>query len=242
MSQESIALPLTGMTCANCAANIERSLKKISGIQKVAVNFASEKANVRFDSDQVKVTDLVDNVQRAGYGVVSKHLELPITGMTCANCAANIERVLDKKLNGVLQASVNFASERAAIDYLPEIVRVDDIVSAIEKAGYGAITSEESQEDEDVEKSARQAEIRDQTRKFFIGVVFALPLFALSMLRDFNLIGVWSHAPWVNWLFALLATPVQFYTGWDYYVGGFKSIRNKSANMDVLIALGSSVA
>ena len=242
MSQESIALPITGMTCANCAANIERSLKKISGIQKVAVNFASEKANVRFDSDQVKVTDLVDNVQSAGYGVVSKHLELPITGMTCANCAANIERVLDKKLNGVLQASVNFASERAAIDYLPEIVRVDDIVAAIEKAGYGAIISEESQEDEDVEKSARQAEIRDQTRKFFIGVVFALPLFALSMLRDFNLIGVWSHAPWVNWLFALLATPVQFYTGWDYYVGGFKSIRNKSANMDVLIALGSSVA
>ena len=242
MSQESIALPITGMTCANCAANIERSLKKISGIQKVAINFASEKANVRFDSDQVKVNDLVNGVQRAGYGVVSKHLELPITGMTCTNCADNIERVLDKKLNGVLQASVNFASERAAIDYLPEIVRVDDIVAAIEKAGYGAIISEKSEEDEDAEKSARQAEIRDQTRKFFIGVVFALPLFALSMLRDFNLVGAWSHAPWVNWLFAFLATPVQFYTGWDYYVGGFKSIRNKSANMDVLIALGSSVA
>ncbi len=242
MSEKSIILPITGMTCANCAANIERSLDKLKGIREVAVNFASERANVRFDSNQTSVNDLVDNVQRAGYGVVSKHLDLPITGMTCANCVTNIERVLNKKVGGVLQASVNFASEHASIDYLPGIVNVGDIVAAIEKAGYGAIVPEESQDGEDAEQSARQAEIRDQTRKFMVGVVFALPLFALSMLRDFSLIGAWSHAPWVNWLFALLATPVQFYTGWDYYVGGFKSIRNKSANMDVLIALGSSVA
>jgi len=242
MSSENIALPITGMSCANCAANIERSLKKMGGIQEVAVNFASEKANVTFDPGEIAVQELVDGVERAGYGVVSSHLELPITGMTCANCAANIERVLNKKVEGVVEASVNFASERAAIEYLPDVSSIDDIVAAIEKAGYGAIVSDESQEGEDAEQSARRAEIHDQTRKFIAGVVFALPLFVLSMLRDFGLIGTWSHAPWVNWLFAALATPVQFYTGWDYYVGGFKSIRNKSANMDVLIALGSSVA
>ena len=242
MSSENIALPITGMSCANCAANIERSLKKMGGIQEVAVNFASEKANVTFDPGEIAVQELVDGVERAGYGVVSSHLELPITGMTCANCAANIERVLNKKVEGVVEASVNFASERAAIEYLPDVSSIDDIVAAIEKAGYGAIVSDESPEGEDAEQSARRAEIHDQTRKFIAGVVFALPLFVLSMLRDFGLIGAWSHAPWVNWLFAALATPVQFYTGWDYYVGGFKSIRNKSANMDVLIALGSSVA
>lgn len=242
MAEKSVDLPITGMTCANCAANIERSLNKINGIREVVVNFASEKANVRFDPSLASVNDLVDNIQRTGYGVVSNHLELPITGMTCANCAANIERVLNKKLGGVKHASVNYASERATIDYLPDIVSIDDIVAAIEKAGYGAIILEENQGDEDAEQSARQAEIHNQTRKFIVGAVFALPLFALSMLRDFSLIGVWSHAYWVNWLFAFLATPVQFYTGWDYYVGGFKSIRNKSANMDVLIALGSSVA
>ena len=242
MSEKSVAIPITGMTCANCAANIERSLNKVNGIQEVAVNFASEKANVRFDPSQTTLNDLVDNVQRAGYSVVSNHLDLPITGMTCANCAANIERSLSKKVGGVVQASVNFASESATIDYLPEIASVDDIVAAIEKAGYGAILPESSQEGEDAEQIARQAEIRNQTRKFIVGVIFALPLFALSMLRDFSLIGAWSHALWVNWLFAALATPVQFYTGWDYYVGAFKSIRNKSANMDVLIALGSSVA
>jgi Cu+-exporting ATPase len=242
MAEKSIALPITGMTCANCAANIERSLNKIQGVEEVAVNFASEKANVRYDPNQATVHDLVDSVQRAGYGVVSNHLELPLTGMTCANCAANIERVLNRKVEGVKQASVNFASERAAIDYFPDVVRIEDIVAAIMKAGYGAIVPDGSAAGEDAELNARQAEIRDQTRQFAVGVVFALPLFAMSMLRDFGLIGAWSHAPWMNWLFAFLATPVQFYTGWDYYVGGFKSIRNKSANMDVLIALGSSVA
>jgi Cu+-exporting ATPase len=230
------------MTCANCAANIERSLKKTNGVDEVAVNFASEKANVTFNPDHVAIHDLVESVQRAGYGVVSSHLELPITGMTCANCAANIERVLNKKVEGVVDASVNFASERATMEYVPDVVSITDIVAAIEKAGYGAIVPEERQGGEDVEQRARQAEIHDQTRKFIAGVVFALPLFVLSMLRDFSLIGAWSHASWVNWLFAGLATPVQFYTGWDYYVGAFKSIRNKSANMDVLIALGSSVA
>ncbi len=242
MSSQHVTLPITGMTCANCAANIERSLKKVTGISDVAVNFASEKASVSFDDDQLDVNDLVNTVERAGYGVVSSHLELPITGMTCANCAATIERTLNKKVDGVLEASVNFASERAAIDYVPEIVTVDDIVAAIEKAGYGAIVGDESRDGQDAEQSARQAEIQDQTRKFMVGAVFALPLFLMSMGRDFGLIGPWSHAPWVNWMFALLATPVQFYTGWDYYVGGFKSIRNKSANMDVLVALGSSVA
>lgn len=242
MDEKSVVFPITGMTCANCAANIERSMNKISGIREVAVNFASEKANVRFDPSLVSMNDLVGNVQRAGYGVVSSHLELPITGMTCSNCAANIERVLNKKVEGIKQASVNYASERAAIDYLPDIVSINDIVASIEKAGYGAIVLEENQGDEDAEQNARQSEVHEQTKKFVVGVFFALPLFALSMLRDFSLIGAWSHAPWVNWLFAFLATPVQFYTGWDYYVGGFKSIRNKSANMDVLIALGSSVA
>jgi Cu+-exporting ATPase len=116
------------------------------------------------------------------------------------------------------------------------------MIAAIEGAGYGVIAPEEISEEEDAEQIARQAEIREQTRKFIVGVSFALPLFVWSMARDFGLIGAWSHAAWVNWFFWVLATPVQFYTGWDYYVNGFKSLKNKSANMDVLVAMGSSVA
>ncbi len=167
-------------------------------------------------------------------------LILPITGMTCANCAMNIERGL-KKLTGVSEVNVNFAAEQASIVYLPSMVTPEDLVSAVEKAGFGALIQTEGAP-EDAEAEARQREISEQTRKFMVGAAFALPLFALSMARDFGLTGPWSHQPWINWLFLLLATPVQFYTGWDYYVSGMKSLRNKSANMDVLVAMGSSTA
>lgn len=173
--------------------------------------------------------------------MTSRTLILSITGMTCANCAMNVERALEKKVPGVLNAAVNFAAERATVHYLASMVTPDDLVLAVEKAGFGAIIQREGAP-EDTEAEARQREITDQMRKFMVGVAFALPLFLLSMARDFGLTGPWSHQPWVNWLFLFLATPVQFYTGWDYYVSGLKSLRNKSANMDVLVAVGSSTA
>jgi Cu+-exporting ATPase len=153
-----------------------------------------------------------------------------------------VERVLSTKVPGVVKASVNFASERASVEYIPTITTLDDIIQAIEKAGYGAIRPEEALDAEDAEMAARKAEIRSQTLKFITGLLFTAPLFALSMGRDFGLLGPWAHHSWVNWLFLALATPVQFYTGWDYYTGGYKSLRNGSANMDVLVAMGSSVA
>ena len=242
MSEKSVTLPITGMTCANCAASIERGLKKLEGINHSNINFASEQAAVSFDPQRVRLKDILENIRNSGYSVATTKVELPIIGMTCANCALNIERALNRDVPGVVSATVNFASERAAIEFVPSVSNLDDIISAIKKAGYGAIPPDDVLEGEDAEQVARRAEIQDQTRKFSVGVLFALPLFALSMLRDFNLIGPWSHAPWVNWLFLFLATPVQFYTGWDYYVGGLKSLKNRSANMDVLVALGSSVA
>ncbi len=242
MTEQKITLPITGMTCANCAANIERAVKKLDGVAEANVNFAAENAAVAFDPRQLQLQDVVEKINKSGFGVTTTKVEMPVTGMTCANCAANIERALNKKVPGVVNAAVNFASERVLVEYVPGAVDVADIVGAIEKAGYGAIPPEEGSDAEDVEQQAREAEIKDQTRKFAVGVLFALPLFVISMGRDFGLIGPWSHALWVNWLFLALATPVQFYTGWDYYVGGYKSLKNKSANMDVLVAMGSSVA
>ncbi len=242
MAARTLSLPVTGMSCASCAGSIERGLTKLDGIVQAQVNFATERAEVSFDPARIDLQALINQVRKSGYDVPAARLELPITGMTCANCAANIERTLNKKVDGVVTAAVNFASERATVAYLPGAVSVEEIVAAIEKIGYGAIVPDESDAGEDAEQAARSADIRNQTRKFIVGAAFALPLFVLSMLRDFSLVGPWSHAVWVNWFFGLLATPVQFYTGWDYYVGALKSLRNKSANMDVLIALGSSVA
>ena len=242
MSDDKIMLPVSGMTCANCAMNIERAVKKLNGVSDVRVNFAAEQAAVSFDPARLEVKDVIAKISSSGYSVPTDKVEFPVTGMTCANCAGNIERALNKKVSGVVKASVNFASERAAVEYIPGIATLPDMITAIEAAGYGAISPEEISAEEDAEQKARQAEIRDQTRKFIVGVIFAFPLFALSMARDFGFIGPWSHAAWVNWLFWALATPVQFYTGWDYYVNGLKSLKNKSANMDVLVAMGSSVA
>jgi len=242
MNEQKLTLPITGMTCANCAANIERGVKKLKGVADASVNFAAENAAITIDPKLLKLGDVVEKIQASGYGVTTAKVEMPVTGMTCANCAANIERALNKKTAGVVTAAVNFATERVAVEYIPGALNPDDIVAAIEKAGYGAIPPAEGFDEEDAEQKARDTEIKDQTRKFAVGVLFALPLFILSMGRDFGLIGPWSHAPWVNWLFWALATPVQFYTGWDYYQGGLKSLKNKSANMDVLVAMGSSVA
>jgi P-type Cu+ transporter len=161
-------------------------------------------------------------------------LTLPITGMSCANCSANITRSVSK-LGGVANANVNFAADQAIISFDTDRISLNEIVNKIEDLGFKVPLK-------DSEQIARDAEIKDQTQKFVVGVIFALPLFLMSMSRDFGLIGSWSHASWVNWFFLFLATPVQFYTGMDYYIGAYKNLKNSSTNMDVLIALGSSVA
>jgi Cu+-exporting ATPase len=240
-SKKQITLPITGMHCANCSATIERNLKKLDGVAGANVNYATEKAMVVFDPSVLSEDAIIDKIEDVGYGVATAKVELPITGMTCANCVATVERTLNKKVPGVVAATVNFATEKATVEYIPGRVSRADMVAAIEKAGYGVVAAGAG-ELEDAEQAAREAEIRDQTRKFWVGVAFALPLFILSMTRDFGLLGEWAHAAWVNWLMLVLATPVQFYTGWDYYIGGFNALRNKSANMDVLVAMGSSAA
>jgi Cu+-exporting ATPase len=169
-----------------------------------------------------------------------KQIILPITGMSCANCANTIERNL-KKLDGMAQVNVNFAAEQATCTFDSTLLKDEDIIDKIAAVGFGVPTIE-LDVSEDVEQVARAAEVVNQTRKFWLGVAFTLPLFLLSMSRDFSLLGEWAHAAYINWFMFMLAAPVQFYVGWDYYVGSWKSLKNGSANMDVLVAMGSSVA
>jgi Cu+-exporting ATPase len=166
---------------------------------------------------------------------------LSVTGMTCANCAAAIEKGL-AKLPGVTDVSVNLGTERATVSYHPDLVSHQSIVERIELIGYGVVEVAPDERVEDREREARREEVRRQTRFLAVGALFTVPLVVLSMGRDFGLFGQWADGQWVNYLFWVLATPVQFYVGWQYYVGGYKSLRNHSANMDVLVALGSSVA
>ena len=240
-----MTLPVVGMMCANCVRTVERNSKKVEGVADANVNYASEKVTVVFDPNltdvRVAANDVIARIQRAGYEVPTSTEELSLLGMTCANCARTIERRLNS-IDGVLDAHVNFASEKANITFVPGSVTRGELVAAVRAAGYDVVEARSDEDVEDAESAARSAELRHQQIRLAIGLLFTIPLFLMSMGRDFGLLGHWSHALWVNWLFFALATPVQFYVGWDYYVGGYKSLRNGSANMDVLVAMGSSVA
>ena len=245
MTTKQLTVPVIGMTCANCVKAVERNAKKAQTVSDALVNFASEKLTVDYDPAVIKpqevLTDVIARVEKAGYQVPTEQTELALLGMTCANCANTIQRRLNK-VEGVINAEVNYANEKASVSYVPGVTDYAELVAAVRKAGYDVVKAEAGAEPEDAEAAAREAEVRHQWRRLIVGVVFSLPLFLLSMGRDFGLVGEWAHAPWVNWLFLALATPVQFYVGWDYYVGAYKSLRNGAANMDVLVAMGSSVA
>lgn len=166
---------------------------------------------------------------------------LPISGMTCANCALTIERNL-RKLEGVLQAQVNLPRERVLVVYDPQRVSHEAIVERVRKAGYDVPAPVADESLEDAEAKARRAEIATQWQRFVIGALFTAPLFILSMGRDLGFFGAWAHQDWVNFLLWALATPVQFYVGRAYYIGAYRALRGGVPNMDVLVALGTSVA
>ena len=234
-----LTLPVTGMTCANCVATIERNLKKLDGVTKAVVNLSSERANVEFDPGRIGLSDLMARVERAGYGIATGEAELVLKRLDDDNDARRLEKVLTR-LEGVLRVSVILASERVRVTYVPTLVSQAEIRQALVRAGFEAV--ELGGGVEDAEAAARQREIDEQRRLLTLGLIFTVPLFLFSMGRDLGLFGMWAQATWVNLLMGAVATPVQFYVGWQYYVGAYKSLRNRSANMDVLIAMGSSVA
>jgi len=234
-----ISIPVTGMTCANCVSAVERNIKKVEGVQLANVNLTTERAAVEYDPATATLGEMIDRIERAGYGIATGIADLAIQRMSDDNDARRLEKVLSG-LEGVMEATVTFANERARVRYIPTVISQAELRKAVADAGFEAIELGGSAED--AERKARQEEIAQQKRLLVTGLIFTLPLFILAMGRDVGLWGMWAHAPWVNWVMFGLATPVQFYVGWQYYVGGYKAIRNGSANMDVLIAMGSSAA
>jgi P-type Cu+ transporter len=236
---DTITLPITGMTCANCVASVERNLKKQEGVENAVVNLASERATVTFDPTLVNLEALTGRIERAGYGIATGEADLIIKRLSDDNDARRLEKAL-LHIEGVREAQVALATEKARVRYVPTIVSQAEIRKAVAQAGFEAL--ELGGDADDAEAQARAAEIAHQKRMLIIGLLFTVPLFVFSMARDFGLFGMWAHADWVHWLMLAFATPVQFYVGAQYYVGAYKAIRNGAANMDVLIALGTTAA
>ncbi|QPA32843.1 heavy metal translocating P-type ATPase [Thermaerobacillus caldiproteolyticus] len=231
--KKQIQIGITGMTCAACSARIEKVLNKMDGV-KANVNLAMETATVEYDTDRMSPNDIVGKIEKLGYGVTTEGLELDVYGMTCAACASRIEKGLNR-LNGVTKATVNLASESAFVEYQPGVVEREEILQKIKQLGYEAKVKEER----DQKQQAKQKEINKKKRQLYVSALLSLPLL-YTMVGHFGLPAPhFLMNPWVQFV---LATPVQFYIGWPFYVGAFKALRNKSANMDVLVALGTSAA
>lgn len=239
MSTKETTLQISGMTCAACAIRIEKGLNKLEGVEKAGVNLALEKSTVSYDPEIIRVTDIEKKIQDLGYGVVTEKAEFNLTGMTCAACATRIEKGLNK-LPGVIKANVNLALETGSVQYNPSEVSVGEMIKKVEQLGYGAALKEENNKEA---IDHRALEIEKQKGKFIFSVILSFPLL-WAMVSHFEFTSfIYLPEMFMNpWVQLALATPVQFVVGKQFYVGAYKALRNKSANMDVLVALGTSAA
>ncbi|MGG0846328.1 heavy metal translocating P-type ATPase [Peribacillus simplex] len=232
------SMQISGMTCAACATRIEKGLNRMEGVEEATVNLALEKSVIKYDSEKLSTHDFEKKIQDLGYDVVKEKREFTITGMTCAACATRIEKGLNK-LDGVSMANVNLALENATVEYDPSEASPLDIIQRVEKLGYGAIIKEDNRDSVDF----RQKEIQKQKNNFIFSVILSFPLL-WAMVSHFSFTSFiympdFLMNPWVQMAFA---TPVQFIIGKQFYVGAYKALKNKSANMDVLVAMGTSAA
>ncbi|ADY22882.1 heavy metal translocating P-type ATPase [Bacillus paranthracis] len=237
--QKEANLQISGMTCAACANRIEKGLKKVEGVHDANVNFALEKTKIMYDPQKTNPQQFKEKVESLGYGIVSDKAEFTVSGMTCAACANRVEKRLNK-LEGVNEATVNFALESATVDFNPDEINVNEMKSAITKLGYKL---EVKSDEQDGSTDHRLQEIERQKKKFIISFILSFPLL-WAMVSHFSFTSfIYLPDMLMNpWVQLALATPVQFIIGGQFYVGAYKALRNKSANMDVLVALGTSAA
>ena len=236
MKEKKVDLPVEGMTCASCVATVEKGLKKIDGVKKVNVNLATEKATLIYDPSKSTLEDFIKETKKLGYDVVVEKATIPIQGMTCASCVAAVEKAI-KKLEGVLEANVNLATEKATVEFVPTITSLGEIKKAIRDAGYKPVEIKEDVVDR--EKEARVREIDELRKRLIVGIVLSLPIFMGSFPEWF---------PWIPeflsnfYVLLALAIPVQFWVGARFYRGFIAALRHRSADMNTLIAVGTSAA
>lgn len=232
--KENTRLNVTGMTCAACSNRIEKVLNKMDGVE-AKVNLATEQATVDYDKNSTGLNDITDKIENLGYGVQYDEVEFDISGMTCAACSNRIEKVLNKT-GGVSNAAVNLATENAVIEYNSNVLSERDLIDRIGNLGYGAAAKESAESREE----KKEKELSKLKWKVIISALLSLPL--LVTMLD-HLFGMSLPAIFMNpWFQLAFATPVQFILGWQFYVGAYRSLKSFSANMDVLVAMGTTAA
>jgi len=225
---ERARIPITGMTCTTCAATIEKGLAETAGVEQARVNFASEKASIEYDPNKISLARIKDTISQLGYGTTTRKSIFPAGGMTCASCVARVEQALSD-VPGVITANVNLASEKATVEYI-EGTEFAELRRAVEDAGYELGSEAETLEDV---TTAAQREIKRVRNRVIFAAVIGLAIMVLGFGPSF------TGKPYLLWA---LATPVQFWAGWRFYKGTWGALRHRTADMNTLIAVGTSAA
>jgi len=235
---QKIEFPVMGMSCASCAAKIEKGLAKLPGIKEASVNFATERVTILFDPRQVHMKEFVQAVKELGYEVPVEKIILPIQGMSCSSCVEKIERALNK-LPGVIHASVNFATEKATIEFIPQVVGVNDLIGTIKDTGYEVVKVETGEDILAKEERAREEAYTRQKQKLIGAILLSIPI----LLGSFSYLFPWVPEIFKNRFFMfILATPVQFWCGIQFYKGAWAAAKHRTTDMNTLIAVGTSAA
>ncbi len=245
-ADDTLRVSVRGMTCAACSARVERTLTRTEGVSEANVNLATEQATVRFDPERTAAEELLGAIRRAGYEPVVEASELSVTGMTCAACSARVQRAL-RRLDGVLEADVNLATERASVRHLPDAAPLKRLIEVIREAGYDVLEGAEREDRSEAERARKDAELGELRRSLFIAAVLTVPIFALDM-------GAMMIPPIAGWLhsllpmetlafgFFVLASGVQFGPGLRFYQKGWPALRRLAPDMNSLVMIGTSAA
>lgn len=230
------SVKIKGMSCASCATRIQKAIEKMPGVKDANVNFATEKLNVTYDTEKASVEGFVKKIKDTGYDVIMDKTELGLKGMSCAACASRIEKALSKA-PGVYKATVNLATETATVEYNSSETSLKNLIRVVKDTGYDAF--EKTEVNVDREKEERETEIRNLRRLVIISALLSAPLL-LSMFL--NLMGKPGGILYNPWFQVIVSAPVQFIIGARYYKGAYHALKSGGANMDVLVAMGTSAA
>jgi Cu+-exporting ATPase len=238
LTTKRVDLPVGGMSCASCVARVEEGLAHTPGVSSAQVNFAAERATVTFDPARLDVQALMAAVRDAGYSVPTDTVTIPVAGMSCASCVDAVERAI-RSTDGITSAAVNLATERATVQFVPGVASVEAIRRAIRDAGYDPQAADDAGVDREAERRAR--EMATLRRQLLVAAAFTLPVLWGSLPHMG--VDVWAPSLLQNWIVQLvLATPVQFWAGWRFYRGAWAALRHRTADMNTLVAVGTSAA
>jgi Cu+-exporting ATPase len=237
-----IDLPITGMSCAACSTRVQNALKKLKGVENATVNFAAEQGTVFYNPSEISVDSLIKTVKDSGYGVSISKITLPIKGMTCASCVEKVQKSLSS-LDGVFSASVNLATEKATIEYVPAQVGIRDFKKTVRDIGYDIVEVEQGEDIVEKEKKERERELKKLKTKLITGIALTIPIFLIVLWEKIGLSAFIEIPKQTGFLLQfIIQTPVQFWVGWQFYGGAIAAARHRTTNMNTLIAVGTSAA